>query len=36
MGIVRASENNSYVWDFEHDKFELKAQFGVLRQMLLD
>lgn len=38
MGIVRASEDNSYLWDSEteHEKLELEAQFGVLRKLLYD
>lgn len=36
MGIVRASEDNSYLWDSEHEKLELEVQFGVLRKLLYD
>lgn len=36
MGIVRASEDNSYLWDSEteHEILELEAQFRVLRKWL--
>lgn len=38
MGVFRASEDNSYIWDVEteHGKFELEAQFGVLSNVLYD
>lgn len=38
MGIVRASEDSSYIWGFETEceKFELDAQFGLLREVLYD
>lgn len=38
IGFVWASEDNRCIWDFEteYEKFELEAQFGVLKKMLLD
>lgn len=38
VGIVRASEDSSYLWDFEteYEKLELEAQFGMLRKLLYD
>lgn len=38
MGVVRASKDLSYMWDFEteREKFETEAQFGALRKVLQD